>query len=387
LADAAGLFARLTTPSVARFIATPPPSQTGFERFIVWVQHERSLGRHACLVIVPDGEDGPAGLVQVRQLEAGFGTAEWGFALAEIHWGTGLFMACARTVLSFAFRDLCTYRLEARVSVDNHRGNGVLRKLGAVPEGTLRQSFANETEHTDQLLWALHADDWLTAHPHPTYGREGPSVQAPEIALVEKRPAVEPWRAGLPDLHGVGVTLRELRAADAELLASLFADPEVGRYIPAPPASANGFLRFIDWARVQRASGTILCFAVVPDGIDTAVGILQIHERESPFRTAEWGFVLGRPHWGTGLFERSAQVLLQFAFDTLGVRRLEARAMAANARANAVLRRLGATEEGYLRRSFLLGGEYHDDVLWALLGADWRQQQRQARVHPSPTHA
>ena len=68
-------------------------------------------------------------------------------------------------------------------------------------------------------------------------------------------------------------------------------------------------------------------------------------------------------------------MLLRFAFDLIGVRRLEARAMAANARANAVLRRLGATEEGHLRQSFLLGGEYHDDVLWSILAADWRRQQ------------
>jgi RimJ/RimL family protein N-acetyltransferase len=50
--------------------------------------------------------------------------------------------------------------------------------------------------------------------------------------------------------------------------------------------------------------------------------------------------------------------------------------MASNGRANAVLRRLGATEEGHLRRSFLLGGEYHDDLLWALLADDWRRRDR-----------
>jgi RimJ/RimL family protein N-acetyltransferase len=50
--------------------------------------------------------------------------------------------------------------------------------------------------------------------------------------------------------------------------------------------------------------------------------------------------------------------------------------MAANARANAVLRRVGATDEGHLSRSFLLGDQYHDDVLWALLATDWRQHRR-----------
>jgi RimJ/RimL family protein N-acetyltransferase len=374
LADADALYARLTTSRVARYISTPPPSARGFERFISWVQHERSMGRHACFGVVPDGMKELAGLVQVRQLEADFGTAEWGFALGDAFWGRGLFMEAAPLVLDFAFRDARFHRLEARASVDNHRGNRVLEKLGAVFEGTLRESFANSLLRTDQMLWAIVADQWLAAHPAPSWLSSAPVEKPPEAEPDRRSPPPAPWRAGLPDLQGEGVTVRELRPEDAESLAVLFADPDVGRYIPPPPLSAKDFTRFINWAHEQRRSGSVLCFGVVPDGCETAVGVLQLHELEPPFQNTEWGFVLGKPYWGTGLFQRATEVLLQFAFDTIGVRRLEARAMAANARANAVLRRMGATEEGHLRQSFLLGGQYHDDVLWSILAADWRRQ-------------
>ena len=376
LADAAAFFARLSTSAVARFISTPPSSQAGYERFITWAQHERTLGRHVCLAIVPAGETEPVGLIQVRQLEAGFGGAEWGFALAEDHWGTGLFMETAHALVDFAFREVRIHRLEARVSVENHRGNGVMKKLGAIHEGLLRQSFVNATRQTDQVLWALSAGDWLAAHPHEEYQRTVPPLQAPEAPRISRPPSAAPWRSGLPELSRAAVTLRELRDTDADTLAVLLGDPEVGRYIAAPPSSTAGVRRFIQWSRDERASGSVLCFGIVPAGLDAAVGILQIHEREAPFHTAEWGFVLGRPYWGTGLFEESAKLLLQFAFETLGVWRLEARAVAENARANAVLRRLGATDEGHLSRSFLLGGQYHDDVLWALLASDWRPHRR-----------
>lgn len=372
MADAAALFARLTTPPVARFVSTPPSSPEGFERFISWVQHERQVGRHACFAIFPDGTNEASGLVQVREIEAGFGTAEWGFALAESNWGTGLFMKCAPLALDFAFRQMRVHRLEARASVSNGRGNGVLHKLGAVPEGILRQSFVNHVLRSDQILWSIIADDWLASHSDPMYQVDHQVVQIPETALAVARAEAVPWRAGLPSIQGRGVTLRELIPQDADTLAFLFSDAEVGRYIPPPPATANDFSRFIQWAQEQRESGTVLCFGVVPEGSETAVGILQLHELEVPFRTAEWGFVIGRPYWGTGLFEHSAQQFLQFVFETVGVRRLEARAMANNARANAALRRLGASKEGHLRRSFLLGGEYHDDVLWAMLDSDWR---------------
>jgi len=200
-------------------------------------------------------------------------------------------------------------------------------------------------------------------------------VQPPELPTTERRAPAVAFRAGLPVLRGAGIVLRELESADAASLASLFADAEVRRYIPQPPPTAHDFDRFIQWTRAQRESGTVLTFAIAPDAGHAAVGVLQLHELEPPFKTAEWGFVLGRPYWGTGLFSRASDLFLQFAFDTVGVFRLEARAMAANGRANAVLRRLGSIEEGHLRRSFLLGGQYHDDLLWSLLQSDWRRRQ------------
>ena len=379
MADAEALYAALATQPVARFISTPPASSQGFERFIAWVQHERQVGRHACYAVVPHGEDGPAGLVQVREVEASFGTAEWGFALAERFWGTGLFMECAHLVLDFAFRDARMHRLEARASVDNVRGNRVLEKLGACREGILRESFANAALQSDQVLWALVADDWLAAHPEPAPRRWEAVVQPPETAGFTKRVAVAPWRAGLPVLQGRGVALRELRAEDAETLATLMSDEDVRRFIPAPPATPADFVRFINWTQSQRATGTVISFGMVPEGSESAVGILQLHELETPFRTAEWGFVLGKPYWSSGLFKAGVAPFLQFVFETVGVHRLEARAMAANVRANAVLRRAGWTEEGHLHRSFLLGGKYHDDLLWALLSDDWRRQQAASR--------
>jgi len=51
-------------------------------------------------------------------------------------------------------------RLEARVSLANGRGNGALRKLGAVQEGVLRRSMATGGTHLDQALWSILKEDW-----------------------------------------------------------------------------------------------------------------------------------------------------------------------------------------------------------------------------------
>jgi [ribosomal protein S5]-alanine N-acetyltransferase len=163
LADAPALFAHLTTEEVARFISPPPTSVAGFEQFIRWAQRERAAGLYACFAVVPTGETEAVGLFQIRVLNADQGIAEWGFALGAAYWGTGLFFAAAQLVVDFAFEQMSVRRLEARAAIPNGRGNGALRKLGAVREAVLRQTFVRHGERLDQALWAILRETWWLA--------------------------------------------------------------------------------------------------------------------------------------------------------------------------------------------------------------------------------
>lgn len=181
------------------------------------------------------------------------------------------------------------------------------------------------------------------------------------------------WRAGLPVLHATGVTLRELRLSDAASLLTHLTTDEVTRFISPPPSSLAGFERFIEWTHRGRAAGHYGCYGVVPEGHDQAVGLFQIRQLNASFQTAEWGFAMGSDFWGTGLFIESARAVAAFTFGRIGSKRLEARSCVQNGRGNGALQKLGATREGVLRQSFLRETEYHDQVLWAVLGAEWRQ--------------
>ncbi|MCA1585437.1 MAG: GNAT family N-acetyltransferase [Acidobacteria bacterium] len=191
------------------------------------------------------------------------------------------------------------------------------------------------------------------------------------------------WREKLPLLGGPRIQLREVRVEDAASLLSMLATDEVARFITPPPTTIEGFERFIEWALSERRRGEYACFAVVPEGMDTAVGIFQVRSIEPGFGTAEWGFAIGSAFWGTGLFVEGARMILNFAFDVVGVHRLEARAAVANGRGNGALRKIGAVQEGLLRRSFTRNGVYHDQVLWSILAEDWQfmRFQQRPRVH------
>ena len=157
----------------------------------------------------------------------------------------------------------------------------------------------------------------------------------------------------------------------------------MARFISPPPTTVEGFEKFIAWTIRQRTAGVYACFAVTLKGYDTAIGIFQMRETEPGFGTAEWGFAIGSPFWGTGVFQEGADLVLEFAFETLGVHRLEARSAVRNGRGNGALRKVGAVQEGLLRKSFLRNGEYLDQVLYGIVEDDWRSSREMAR----PIHA
>jgi [ribosomal protein S5]-alanine N-acetyltransferase len=200
-----------------------------------------------------------------------------------------------------------------------------------------------------------------------------PLIFQPGESSTRERVVSSDWQRMLPVLRGAGFSMRELRRSDAASLFAVLTTEEVARFITPPPTSVEGFERFIEYTHRRRSEGQFACFAVVPQGLDTAVGIFQLRALDLEFSTAEWGFALGSPFWGTGLFAKSADLVMAFAFDLLGVNRLEARAMAANGRGNGALRKIGARNEALLRQSKAKGGRLHDEQLWAIVETDWRQ--------------
>ena len=195
-----------------------------------------------------------------------------------------------------------------------------------------------------------------------------PHIEQPAPSAISSN-----WRNALPVLAGKVVTLRELEVTDAPALFAMLTTEEVSRFISPPPTTIDGFERFITWARAERAAGRYACFAVVPHGMETAVGLFQVRQLEPDFATAEWGFALGSAYWGKGMFIDGGELVVDFAIETLGVRRLEARAAVANGRGNGALRKLGAVQEGVLRRSFFKNGQHLDQMLWSILSEEWRE--------------
>jgi ribosomal-protein-alanine N-acetyltransferase len=195
---------------------------------------------------------------------------------------------------------------------------------------------------------------------------DGPENAAPMQVVAD-------WKSGLPVFKDQRMLLRELVTSDAESLLTMLSTDDVAKFISPPPKTPQGFAKFVQWVIREREAGRQMTFGMVPEGYDHAVGLVQVRALEPSFTVAEWGFALGSPFWGSGLFAASARTTLDFAFLHTALNRVEARACVGNDRGNGALRKMGAVQEGVLRDALRKDGKFFDQIMWSIIARDWFQ--------------
>jgi ribosomal-protein-alanine N-acetyltransferase len=214
----------------------------------------------------------------------------------------------------------------------------------------------------------------------------GPVTKVATTGLpsVSANPDLANWREVLPALSGSVVMLREPVVADSLPLLTALPEGALGLIVPDPPsASVTGLESFIERVQRMRRAGTLACWAIVPPEGDVPVGLIGLRALDHAATLVEGVAVLGDEFRGTPLFQSAARLALAFAFERMGVHRIEFRVDVQNGRANGALRKLGALQEGVLRRARITESEACDQVLWAMLSSDWRTPHH---VHSASIH-
>src|SRR5436190_12439395 len=150
----------LLLADASRFGIDEPVSEVAVQQLLDRIARDRQAGIAFTFLVTISSSRAVVGLVQSRQIDLSWESAEWECTLAPSWRGTGAFLETARLVGSFAFGTVGVHRLEARVLLQNGRANGALRKLGAVQEGVLRESVRRGAEYLDQVLWSVLKEDW-----------------------------------------------------------------------------------------------------------------------------------------------------------------------------------------------------------------------------------
>lgn len=163
------------------------------------------------------------------------------------------------------------------------------------------------------------------------------------------------------------LSLRPLEASDAELLFPILSDPEVMAHWDVPETDDPELVRIVVESQVATmGDGRSLYWTIWTLDDAEFLGACDLSDIDRWHKRAEIGFLLGRDAWGKGYALEAMQAVVAYAAST-GFRRLSARTHLGNLRSDAILMKLGFSEEGLLRGHVERDGERRDCRLFGLL--------------------
>jgi ribosomal-protein-alanine N-acetyltransferase len=181
-------------------------------------------------------------------------------------------------------------------------------------------------------------------------------------------PLFEPITLTTPRL-----VLRPLRDEDAHELFAIWSDADTMRYFsfPAMTCPEQATDRVARKLRTSANGQDLICVLELR-ATGEVLGDCALFHADEQCRRAEIGFSLQRKHWGSGYMSEAASALIEHAFSTLNLRRIEADIDPRNVASASLLERLGFVREGLLRDRWIVGDEVSDSALYGLLESDRR---------------
>ncbi|MDA1265583.1 MAG: GNAT family N-acetyltransferase [Planctomycetota bacterium] len=166
--------------------------------------------------------------------------------------------------------------------------------------------------------------------------------------------------------------LREMTQADAPRVLELYGDPKVVEFYDLSLFEDldRALAHVRDRHREFHEHRGIRWVATEQGGADQLVGTVGLHGIHATHRYAELGYAVHPAHWRRGIGLESVQRVVNFGFEDLGLRRIEAYVDPRNGGSLGLLERAGFRFEGTLRKRYWDGEAFQDDLLFARLSDD-----------------
>ena len=178
-------------------------------------------------------------------------------------------------------------------------------------------------------------------------------------------------------LEDACVLLRPLQADDWQnLLYFAEQEPDIWQYSLVPVAGEANLKAYINTALAAKAAQKEYPFIVFDKRTQQYAGSTRFYDVQLANNTLQLGYTwYGKSFQRTGLNRHCKYLLLQFAFETLGIERVEFRADANNARSIAAMKAIGCTFEGILRSHLPLpNGGRRDSIVLSILKTEWENE-------------
>jgi len=150
-------------------------------------------------------------------------------------------------------------------------------------------------------------------------------------------------------------------------------EPNIWRYSLVPVAGEENFKKYVASALLSRDQKTAYPFVVFDKKSGEYAGSTRFYDIQQNNLTLQLGYTwYGANFQGTGLNKNCKFLLLQFAFETMGMERVEFRADKNNQRSIAAMKSIGCTIEGILRSNVPNAeGGRRDSIILSILKKEW----------------
>jgi [ribosomal protein S5]-alanine N-acetyltransferase len=174
------------------------------------------------------------------------------------------------------------------------------------------------------------------------------------------------------ELAGPLVRLRYPRLDDASRILELLRDPEVPRhFLWEPPRDLEEAQEYVSGFQHEVYRQWAYHFAVIGGEAKDLIGVANLYHIDRLAREAEIGIWLGRAYWGQGVQSEVSRLLIEFGFQSLGLRRIIFQVAVENTRAQAAFRKLGATERGRVQLFSRRQNRMVEHRVYGLEAAGW----------------
>lgn len=176
-------------------------------------------------------------------------------------------------------------------------------------------------------------------------------------------------------LENERVLLRPIQKSDVEnLLHFSMNEPDIWFYSLVRANGKDNLQNYIDLALQAKADKTEFPFVVFDKQTNQYAGSTRFYDINFPFKTLQLGYTwYGKNFQGTGVNKHCKYLLLEFAFETLKMERVEFRADANNAKSIAAMKSIGCKVDGILRSNMPTfdSDVRRDSMVLSILKDEW----------------
>jgi RimJ/RimL family protein N-acetyltransferase len=177
-----------------------------------------------------------------------------------------------------------------------------------------------------------------------------------------------------PILENKRVLLRPLQESDIALLRPVaLAQPELFQFMSTFIKSDDDLKKFVFQAFSDREQGKSIPFIIIDKKTNTPAGSTRFGNLEEQHKRVEIGWTwLGEEFHNTGLNKAMKYVMLQHAFETMDLNRVEIKTNEHNRRSRKAIESIGGQYEGLLRNHMINeDGTVRNTVYYSIIKEEW----------------